>query len=131
METWEFTNIRVKLGKTQKEISQLLGTSIKAIHSYEQGWRNIPTHVERQMFFLVYQALVNHKKQPPCWKITNCPKSRRNQCAAREFKMDRLCWFICGTLCQGGVLQTWKEKMAVCRSCPVFQPILDQIISHE
>jgi hypothetical protein len=34
-------------------MAQLLGTSIKAIHSYEQGWRTIPVHVERQLYFLL------------------------------------------------------------------------------
>jgi hypothetical protein len=131
MEPREFANIRGRLDKTQKQISQLLGTSIKAVHSYEQGWRNIPGHVERQMFLLAYQTLVDRKKQRPCWKITHCPKDRRDSCAAREFKMDRLCWFVCGTLCQGVVHSKWKEKMAVCRKCEVFQPILDPAIVHE
>ena len=51
----EFVKARAKLDKTQKEMSQLLGVSIKTIYSYEQGWRNIPTHVERQVFFLLTQ----------------------------------------------------------------------------
>ena len=41
----EFAFYRKQLGKTQREMGQLLGTSIKAIHSYEQGWRNVPVHV--------------------------------------------------------------------------------------
>ncbi|RTZ97799.1 MAG: transcriptional regulator [Deltaproteobacteria bacterium] len=131
MEPSEFATIRAKLGKTQKKISQLLGTSIKAVHSYEQGWRNIPPHVERQMFFLTYQSLVDRKKQLPCWKITDCPRSRRDRCPAREFKMDRLCWFICGTLCRGVVHQNWREKMAICRECEVFQPLLEIARPHE
>mgnify|MGYP001822735688 FL=1 len=49
MEKNEFTTIRKKLAKTQKELSELLGTSLKAVSSYEQGWRNIPVHVERQL----------------------------------------------------------------------------------
>ena len=66
MEPREFTNIRGKLNKTQKEISQLLGTSIKAIHSYEQSWRTIPPHVERQMFYLAFQRLEMPRKQKSC-----------------------------------------------------------------
>jgi DNA-binding XRE family transcriptional regulator len=42
MESTDFKEIRAKLVKTQKEMAQLLGVSIKAIHSYEQGWRKIP-----------------------------------------------------------------------------------------
>ena len=49
----EFSYFRKKMSKTQKQMAQLLGTSLKAVHSYEQGWRQIPTHVERQLFFLL------------------------------------------------------------------------------
>jgi len=131
VESQEFTNIRTKLNKTQKEISQLLGTSIKAVHSYEQGWRSIPAHVERQMFYLAFHRLVKPTKAKSCWQVTRCPKNRRDQCPASEFKMYKLCWFICGTLCQGVVHRTWQEKMAACRKCPVFQPLLKAASSHE
>ncbi len=53
MDSKEFAVFRKKLDKTQKAMANLLGVSIKAIHSYEQGWRTIPPHVERQMFFLM------------------------------------------------------------------------------
>jgi len=53
VEKEEFVESRTRLDKTQKEMSQLLGVSVKAIYSYEQGWRSIPTHVERQVFFLL------------------------------------------------------------------------------
>jgi DNA-binding XRE family transcriptional regulator len=49
----EFKKYRKRLNKTQKQMAELLGTSLKAIHSYEQGWRTVPVHVERQIFFLV------------------------------------------------------------------------------
>jgi DNA-binding XRE family transcriptional regulator len=42
MDSKEFIYFRKKLNKTQKQMAQLLGTSIKAIHSYEQGWRTVP-----------------------------------------------------------------------------------------
>ena len=51
MDKKEFSYFREKLKKTQKEIAHLLGKSIKAIHSYEQGWRVIPVDVERQIYF--------------------------------------------------------------------------------
>lgn len=127
----EFTNLRGKLHKTQKELSQLLGTSIKAVHSYEQGWRAIPGHVERQMFFLASRRLLDPKAKKSCWQITRCPRDRRAQCPAKEFKAYKLCWFICGTQCHGVVHDTWKEKMAFCRTCPVFQPVLDLAVTNE
>jgi hypothetical protein len=64
MDKNEFKFLRSKLKKTQKQMAQLLGTSLKAIHSYEQGWRSVPVHVERQVFFLVsrQKALLDDPK---------------------------------------------------------------------
>ena len=53
MRSKEFSKIRHHLGSTQLQIAQLLGTSVKAIRSFEQGWRNIPVHAERQVLFLL------------------------------------------------------------------------------
>ena len=47
MNSKEFIYFRKKLNKTQKQMAQLLGTSLKAIHSYEQGWRSVPPSAER------------------------------------------------------------------------------------
>ncbi len=118
MEREEFVFLRKKLNKTQKEIAQLLGISLKAVHSYEQGWRSIPGHAERQLLFPVFRA-VNLKRQK-CWQIKKCPVRQRRECPAWEFKAGDLCWFIAGTICQGVAFKSWKEKMAVCRSCEVF-----------
>jgi DNA-binding XRE family transcriptional regulator len=49
MNSQEFKSYRSKLSKTQKQMAQLLGTSLKAVHSYEQGWRSVPPAVERQI----------------------------------------------------------------------------------
>ena len=57
MESKEFKMFRSRLERTQKEMAQLLGISIKAVHSYEQGWRKIPGHVERQIYFLLSRTL--------------------------------------------------------------------------
>ena len=67
MEKSEFISIRKKLAKTQKELSELLGVSLKAISSYEQGWRNIPPHVERQLLFLYSKKNVHSVQN--CWDI--------------------------------------------------------------
>ena len=124
MEREEFKNYRKMLGKTQLQMSQLLGTSIKAVHSYEQGWRTIPTHVERQMFFLISRVKENKKNLKPCWVIKKCPQEVKTRCPAWEFQSGTLCWFINGTICDGTVHKTWKEKMETCRSCDVFTAML-------
>lgn len=124
MDNEEFGKIRKKMNKTQKVMAQLLGTSIKAVTSYEQGWRKIPAYVERQTLFLLSRMKVNRKGQQPCWKIKECPAWRKKQCPAWEFQAGRLCWFINGTICEGVVNKNWKEKMKSCRSCEVLIPLL-------
>ena len=104
-------------------MAQLLGTSLKAIHSYEQGWRTIPPAVERQMYFLVSRINSKGKSSKACWKIKNCAPERKKQCPAWEFKSGNLCWFINGTICDGNVHKNWNDKMKVCRSCEVFNDI--------
>ncbi len=103
--------------RTQKEMAQLLGISIKAVHSYEQGWRKIPHHVERQLFFLLSRA--GSKTLPEkCWDILECSEKT---CPAREFQAGDMCWFVNGTLCSGEPHKSWDEKMAACSSCKVFK----------
>jgi hypothetical protein len=130
MEANTFSKIRQRLKKTQKQMAQLLGTSIKAIHSYEQGWRSIPVHVERQLYFLLTRKQLGPKGVKPCWQIRSCPPEQREQCPAWEFSSGDLCWFINGTICDGTVHASWKEKMTLCRTCPVFEDTLAKI-EHE
>lgn len=120
MDSKEFVRIRKKLAKTQKEIAVLLGTSLKAVSSYEQGWRGVPVHVERQMLLLLSrkQCMLPGKN---CWEIRNCSEKVRNKCPAWEFQAGRMCWFITGTQCNSEVKENWQEKLAVCRKCGVMQ----------
>ena len=123
MEKNEFTTIRKKLAKTQKELSELLGTSLKAVSSYEQGWRNIPVHVERQLLFLLAQK--NNTGKYVCWDIRQCSEEVKQSCPAWEFNAGHLCWFISGTVCNNDVKKNWAEKITVCRKCPVFKAQMD------
>lgn len=123
MESNEFTTYRKRLNKTQKQISQLLGTSLKAIHSYEQGWRTIPAHAERQILFLVAMKLRATRGKKLCWTINSCPTKQKELCPAWEYHSGDLCWFINGTICDGQVYSNWKEKMLVCRKCAVYKDI--------
>ena len=123
MDKIEFKSFRNKLDKTQKQMAQLLGTSLKAIHSYEQGWRTIPPAVERQMYFLISRKQKSVNGNKPCWRIKNCPPAQKKQCPAWEFKSGTLCWFINGTVCDGDVHSSWNAKMKICRTCEVFKAI--------
>ncbi|MCJ7493793.1 MAG: helix-turn-helix domain-containing protein [Deltaproteobacteria bacterium] len=124
MDKSEFSRIRQRLGKTQKQLAQLLGSSLKAIQSFEQGWRNIPVHTERQALFLLVLRESPNKSTRPCWAVRKCPEEIKQNCPAWEFKSGHLCWFINGTICHGKVQQGWKRKMKVCRQCKVFRSML-------
>lgn len=126
MDKKEFSTIRSLLGKTQREMAILLGTSLKAVQSFEQGWRNISVPIERQMLFLLTQKNnKNHKK--PCWVIEKCSEEYRQNCPAWEFQSGDLCWFINGTICHGEAQTKWSEKMKLCRNCKVLKPLLESI----
>jgi DNA-binding XRE family transcriptional regulator len=122
MNSEELIKIRQELGKTQKEMATLLGTSNKAIQSYEQGWRPVPNHVERHLYFLL--VLKKIKMIEPCWIIKTCPPERRESCPAWELQIGHLCWFINGTVCEGKIQKNWMTKMETCKKCEVFTPIL-------
>ena len=124
MTSKEFKKYRKKLEKTQRQMAQLLGVSIKAVHSYEQGWRSVPVHVERQIFFLLSRLKRNIHDNVDCWDRKACPAEKKKRCPAWEFQSGDLCWFIGGTICDGNVYRNWKEKMKVCRSCEVMKSIL-------
>jgi DNA-binding XRE family transcriptional regulator len=127
MDKKEFSQIRHRLEKTQTEMAQLLGVSSKAIQSFEQGWRNIPVHVERQALFLVARQTSKKRGKRPCWVVLHCPMKTRRNCPAWEFQSGELCWFINGTICQGSVQESWPSKMKICRRCKVLRPVLSSI----
>ena len=120
----EFLIIRRYLGKTQIQLAQLLGTSLKAIQSFEQGWRNIPVHTERQVLFLLSLKKSPREKNRPCWVIQECPMEVKRNCPAWECQVGHLCWFINGTICQGQMQKSWQKKMNICRQCKVFRAML-------
>lgn len=124
MDKGEFLDIRRKLAKTQKEVAQLLGISLKAVCSYEQGWRAIPSHVERQLFFLLARKRGAVGDGLNCWELRSCPEEKRRSCPAWEFASGQFCWFISGTLCDCSACDSWEEKMTLCRACPVLKGLL-------
>ena len=120
MDSKEFGFFRQTLQKTQKQMAELLGTSLKAVQSFEQGWRKVPVHIERQMLFLTSTRQGFLGKSQPCWDIRGCAPENREACPAWEFNLGHLCWFVNGTLCRGKTQGSWHKKMKVCRNCEVF-----------
>lgn len=97
---------------------------MKAIQSYEQGWRTVPPHAESQILLLVGLKAAR-KGRKACWLARHCPPERRRQCPAWEFKAGMLCWFINGTMCEGKPQHSWQEKIKICRSCIVLTGLLE------
>ncbi len=124
MEKHEFGEIRNHLGKTQKQLAQVLGVSLKAIKSFEQGWRKIPAYIERQVLFLLAADGVLNKNNKACWAIKKCPKFTRKNFPVWELKVGQICWFINGTICEGEAKKDWAEKMKICRKCKVFKSMI-------
>jgi DNA-binding XRE family transcriptional regulator len=120
----EFSQIRGSLGKTQSQLARLLCLSPKAVQSFEEGWRNIPTYVERQLLLLSCLRHTKTREFKPCWEIRNCSGEWRNNCIVWEFKSGYYCWFIGGTFCHGQFQDNWAKKMEFCRQCEVFQSML-------
>jgi len=131
MQRDQFAEIRRHLDKTQKQMGQILGVSVKAIQSFEQGWRNIPCHIERQVLLILALKKQASKKQAskqdkPCWLKRDCPAERRQECPAWQFDAGNICWFINGTICEGAPQGSWKNKMKTCRECEVYRSMLPQ-----
>ena len=125
MDNKEVQYFREKLQKTQKQMAQLLGISLKTVQSYEQGWRNIPSHVERQALFFLALKMENPQQPLSCWEIRHCTPEMKEACPAWEFKSGHLCWFINGTICQGRPQRNWKQKMVLCKKCIVFTSFMN------
>jgi DNA-binding XRE family transcriptional regulator len=124
VEAKEFADIRRRLSKTQKQMAELLGVSVKAVHSYEQGWRQVPVHVERQILFLLSRMPEIRDTLKACWSVKKCPAALKRKCPAWEFRSGTICWFINGTVCGGEARGDWREKMSMCRECEVFALLL-------
>ncbi len=124
MKKKEFAEIRRHLGKTQKQMGDILGVSPKAIQSFEQGWRNVPVHVERQVLLLLALKERASKGDQPCWLTRSCPVETRKDCPAWQFSAGNLCWFVNGTICEGSSKGSWKNKMKTCQHCEVYRSLL-------
>jgi hypothetical protein len=118
----DFKILRKKLGKTQLQLATILGMSLKTIHSYEQGWRVIPTHIERHLYFLLINQRGRNDALTPCWEKKMCEVKER--CPAWEFQSGHLCWFLCGTLCNCAQDACHQEKLELCKECDIFKMLL-------
>jgi DNA-binding transcriptional regulator YiaG len=125
----EFAKLRGSLGKSQRELAELLGLSLKAVESYEQGWRNVPSHVARLLYFLLFKLNEDDiEAEDPCWTSKNCPDDRRAKCVAYVAKEGRFCWFFTGRLCATAAGSNGDGGTdGGCYTCQVFATMLSRV----
>jgi DNA-binding XRE family transcriptional regulator len=126
----EFSGIRSHLNKTQDQLAKLLVVSTKTVQAYEQGWKNIPPYIERQMLLLFALKGFPDRNIMPCWEIKNCPKDWKDNCIVWELKARHFCWYMTGTFCQGKIQNKWETKMKLCRNCEVYQSMFPNTYLH-
>jgi transcriptional regulator with XRE-family HTH domain len=125
----DFARLRASLGKSQRELAELLGLSLKAVESYEQGWRNVPAHVERMLYFLLFKLNADELgTEEPCWASKACPEDRRDKCVAYVADEGRFCWFFTGRLCASakGSAKPGSDCEA-CYDCEVFTRMMRKV----
>ena len=123
MDKNEFGHYRRKLGKTQKELASILGMSLKTVHSYEQGWRAVPSHIARYLYFLIANQRQDGKLFISCWERKRC--AEKESCPAWEFQCGHVCWSVCGTLCES-CDGDHKNKLDFCKKCDVFKSLFNE-----
>lgn len=117
--------VRSRLGLSQRAFADLLGCSLRAVQSAEQGWRHTSPALEKLALLL----LVSLRRGPDfahfcCWETNNCPMPQREKCLTYRFRQGHLCWFLTSTMCNGTEARDWQQKRAMCLACPFFASIL-------
>jgi len=116
-------NIRATLGRTQAELANALGVSVKAVQSYEQGWRTVPTRVLIQLVVLLALYRKHNMDDVPCWEIRHCPREMRDTCSAFTIGKGQFCWFVGNKDCRPPAVTEVGDALP-CMSCPVIQRLL-------
>jgi DNA-binding XRE family transcriptional regulator len=127
----QLSQVRHHLGKTQRQMAQIMGISVKSVQSFEQGWRGIPAFAERELLMMLGLKKALAGRTRPCWSVKKCSEENRRKCPVWEFGAGNICWFFNGTLCQGKAPKSWDEKMRVCQNCEVFRSVFDFSESDE
>ncbi len=124
MDSLEFADMRKGLNVTKRELSHLLGLSLKAIRRYEKGARSVPTHVEKQLFTLTSMKHGKSGYKKSYWQLKGCSPEQRLSCPAWQLRVGNASWFINAGICSGTIQESWPEKMELCRDCEMFQGLL-------
>ena len=111
--------IRRSFGKTQREMADMLGISLRALQSYEQNWRTVPPSIEKLAGLLLFCSWRRENTDGvPCWEIMGCSDRMRDRCFAAQNEAGSLCWLVTGNYWRGMKLRSAEAKLEKCRSCP-------------
>lgn len=117
----DLKSIRDALDMSQGKFAELMNISIRAVQSYEQGWRTVPAHVQCKAAMMVYLGWRKDQvKVEPCWDICGCEEEKKATCNAFLMNAGDLCWLMTDSCCQGKKLKTWQAKINRCGKCPAM-----------
>jgi hypothetical protein len=109
---------------SRTEVASFLGVSRKAVESYEQGWREIPERVWKQLITTaaaqLQYPLPHHRR---CWEIVGCQPERRDACFSFRQLRGRFCWLTAPNHCREAHLGANTGCLA-CVDCPVTRQFL-------
>jgi len=113
--------LRKALGLTQEGMAERIGTTVRAIQSYEQGWRPTPTMVRKLAFALLAAKSQKGEGRPkPCWEVRGCAPEAQARCPAYGVDAGSLCWMLTGNCVNLQAMPSWDSKMVCCMECPVL-----------
>ncbi len=115
--------MREVLGWTQTETAHFLGISKKAVESYEQGWRQPPLTVCKQLLMLLALDREYPQKFKPCWEIMRCSPAVREACFCARKMRGMFCWLTCSANCHQH-LGAKKVEGDCCFHCPVVRQFM-------
>ncbi len=117
----DLREIRKTLGLSQAGMARALDVSLRAVQSYEQGWRKAPINVLRMAWLILF---CHWRKtlgpQKPCWEVNRCDEQTRQECFAYSHHSGDLCWIMGGTECKKLAGVDCMERISHCRQCPVL-----------
>lgn len=117
------TDIRETLGRTPAELAKALGVSEIVLASYEEQQKAVPTRVMLQLLILLALHRRPSMEELPCWEVTNCPQTDREQCTCYTVSNGQLCWFIGRKTCVKANPAA-KDDILPCMSCEVIKRLL-------
>lgn len=117
--------IRSRTHLTQRQFAAAPGISLRALHSYEQGWRPPPTAVQRLLLLLwIIHRNGRRVNSVKCWELKDCGADCRRRCVAYLSGQGHLCWLLTGTVCEGRPKDSWSEKRLLCAKCKVMAQLM-------